>query len=85
MSIRVSSRSIVMLLLVAFVSGCSSVSTGYSGQKFSSTRIDDECKSNRSRCLYDGAYEPGERDYAEQEAKRLNLAESDRIRRSLGK
>lgn len=41
-----------------------------------------DCKWNRSSCLYEGAYEPGEANYAEQEARRLNQAESVRIRRS---
>ncbi|AZY53598.1 hypothetical protein [Bordetella avium] len=39
-----------------------------------------ECRINRNACLYNGAYEPGERDYAEQEAKRLNAAELNRLR-----
>jgi hypothetical protein len=34
--------------------------------------------------MYEGQYEPGERDYAEQEAKRLNQAASDKLRRSSG-
>jgi hypothetical protein len=34
--------------------------------------------------MYEGAYEPGERDYAEQEAKRLNQAASRRLRRISG-
>ncbi|MFA1682466.1 MULTISPECIES: hypothetical protein [Achromobacter] len=39
---------------------------------------------SRSSCLYDGKYEAGERDYAEDEAKRLNRAELDRLRRAAG-
>lgn len=31
--------------------------------------------------MYNGAYEPGERDYAEQEAKLLNQASLDALRR----
>lgn len=34
--------------------------------------------------MYDGKYEPGEEDYAEVEAKRLNKASTDRLRRSSG-
>lgn len=41
-----------------------------------------DCQWNRSQCLYEGAYEPGERDYAEQEAKDLNRASLQRLRRS---
>ncbi|MFC4299201.1 MULTISPECIES: hypothetical protein [Castellaniella] len=41
-----------------------------------------DCQWNRSRCLYEGSYEPGERDYAEQEAKDLNRASLQKLRRS---
>ncbi|CUI34503.1 Uncharacterised protein [Achromobacter xylosoxidans] len=34
--------------------------------------------------MYDGKYEPGEEDYVEAEAKRLNKASADRLRRSSG-
>jgi hypothetical protein len=34
--------------------------------------------------MYEGKYEPDERDYAEEEAKRLNQAESRKIRRKSG-
>ncbi len=76
MFIQMLSRCGVALFLVALVSGCSSVGLGGSDRG-------DECKWNRSSCIYEGAYEPGERDYAEQEAKRLNRAQSQRLRRSL--
>ncbi|OZI26879.1 hypothetical protein CAL26_01725 [Bordetella genomosp. 9] len=49
-----------------------------------SGRVVDSCSSSRSKCLYKGSYEPGERDYAEQEAKRLNLAELERLKRAFG-
>ncbi|MNY80106.1 hypothetical protein D3C86_2210130 [compost metagenome] len=48
-------------------------------------RASSECKSNRSKCLHEGSYDVGERAYAEDEAKRLNLAESQRLRRLFGK
>ncbi|MFD4837912.1 hypothetical protein ACFWP0_10425 [Achromobacter sp. NPDC058515] len=84
------SRCGVLLLLVALVSGCSSVKPGPAGPKGASASASaahksDQCKGNRSKCLYKGAYEPGEKDYAEQEAKRLNLAEVERLRRIFGK
>lgn len=44
----------------------------------------NECERNRSRCIYEGSYEPGERDYAEDEAARLNRASSARLSRGLG-
>jgi len=48
-------------------------------------RASNECKANRKKCLHEGSYDVGERDYAEDEAKRLNLAESQRLRRLFGK
>ncbi|MFD4839885.1 hypothetical protein ACFWP0_20445 [Achromobacter sp. NPDC058515] len=77
MSIQTLSRCGVALFLVALGSGCSWVGLGDSGRS-------GECKWYRSSCLYEGAYESGEEDYAEEEAKRLNKASSDRLRRSSG-
>ncbi|RTZ41100.1 hypothetical protein EKL30_15545 [Candidimonas sp. SYP-B2681] len=74
MVIQMVSRYGVALFFVALVSGCSSTGLGASARS-------DECKWNRSSCIYEGAYEPGERDYAEEEAKRLNRAQSERLRR----
>ncbi|CAB3717731.1 hypothetical protein LMG3458_03681 [Achromobacter deleyi] len=48
----------------------------------SSSRTSLECRV--TNCLYDGKYEPNERSYAEDEAKRLNRAELDRLRRAMG-
>jgi uncharacterized protein YceK len=91
------SRRVVVLFLVASVSGCSSTkttpdasganltSTQSTATRASSARAGDDCTPRRSRCIYKGAYEPGEKDYAEQQAKRLNLAEYERLRRSFGK
>ncbi|RTZ41105.1 hypothetical protein EKL30_15570 [Candidimonas sp. SYP-B2681] len=89
MPIQSFSRCGVALFLVALVSGCTF--TGLEapgiGTKASDTHIEasgrgDECSRNRSSCIYEGAYEPMERDYAEQEAKRLNQAALERFRRS---
>lgn len=44
-----------------------------------------ECQWNRSSCMYEGAYEPGEGSYAEEEARRLNRAASERLRRNSGR
>ncbi|MFT0548043.1 hypothetical protein ACMHYO_17140 [Allopusillimonas ginsengisoli] len=82
MSIQMLSRCSVALLLVALMSGCSSGSSGVShrgGEQASATS--SECRWNRSKCMYEGAYEPGERDYAEAEARRLNQASSRSLRR----
>lgn len=39
------------------------------------------CQKDPGSCLYNGRYEPDERDYAEQQARRLNQAEIQRLRR----
>ncbi|SHI22931.1 hypothetical protein [Pollutimonas bauzanensis] len=78
MSIRVLSRCGLSLFLAALVSGCSLIGLGDSGRS-------NECKWNRSSCMYEGRYEPGEEGYAEQEAKDLNRAASERLRRSSGR
>lgn len=71
------------LFLVVLVSGCSVLGFDDSDRDSSSSSSNGSgCQWNRSSCLYEGAYEPGERDYAEQEAKRLNQAALQRLRRS---
>ncbi|WP_459616428.1 hypothetical protein [Bordetella sp. 2513F-2] len=79
MSIRTLSRCGAALFLAALASGCSSgPSSGGVGRLF------NECTWNRSGCMYEGPYEPDEEDYAEEEAARLNRAESQRLRRRFG-
>jgi hypothetical protein len=89
MSIHTFNRRVAVLFLVALVAGCSSTKTGTKGSSASgsstSATVGNECRWNRSKCLYEGSYEPGERDYAEQEAKDLNQAEYERLRRAFGK
>jgi len=68
----------VALVLFALASGCSSIGFGSSDRG-------GECRWNRSKCMYEGPYEPGEKDYAEQEAARLNQAEAAKLRRSSGR
>jgi hypothetical protein len=92
MSIHTLSRCSVALLLAALVSGCSSILPGSSsspsstGASAASERVvSDNCKFLRSRCIYEGSYDAGERNYAEQEAKRLNTAELERLRRAFAK
>ncbi|MET0184926.1 MAG: hypothetical protein ABW210_05665 [Achromobacter sp.] len=75
MSVRVFKRSAAMLLLLALVSGCSSGGSG-------SSSLVNKCKWNRSSCMYEGSYEPGEAQYAEEEARRLNRASSIKFRSS---
>ncbi len=84
MSIQTLSRCGAALFLVALVSGCSLIGSRDSRRNNDSGRA-NECKLSRSSCMYDGPYEPGERAYAEQEAKRLNQAAFEKLRRSSGR
>ena len=45
---------------------------------------DETCLRTPSRCIYEGRYESGERDYAEDAARRLNQAQLQRLRRAGG-
>lgn len=89
-------RSGLALLLCALVSGCASTGSSASadadsGNGSSSAGSSDstaapainKCKGNRSACKYEGAYERGEANYAELEAKRLNQAALQKFRDSL--
>ncbi|MFW7343552.1 hypothetical protein V0R37_18665 [Pollutimonas sp. H1-120] len=84
MSIRTLSRCAAVMFLAALASGCSIHDLGFgSGPGAGSASSGDgACRWNRSSCMHEGRYEPGERDYAEEEAKRLNQAQSARLRRS---
>lgn len=89
MSILTISRCGAALFFVALVAGCSS-SKPTTQEKASMSnatpaRASNECKANRKQCLHEGSYDVGERAYAEDEAKRLNLAESQRLRRLFDK
>ncbi len=86
MSVRTSCRFGMALLLAALISGCSLLGSEGAGAGSSGAYSPSgECSWNRSRCLYEGAYEPGERDYAEQEAKALNRAALEKLRRNAGR
>jgi hypothetical protein len=89
MSMRLRSRCGVALFLGALVSACSFTGPDDAGVGIKSSNARSgapdrrgECTRNRNSCIYEGVYEPTERDYAEQEAKRLNQAALDRFRRS---
>lgn len=75
MIIRMMSRSGAVLGLTALLAACSS-----GGATHVPTLV-NECTWNRSSCMHEGRYEPGEREYAEQEARELNRASSARLRR----
>jgi len=83
------SRCGAALFFVALVAGCSSSKPTPAEKagmmETTPARASNECKANRKKCLHEGSYDVGERDYAEDEAKRLNLAESQRLRRLFGK
>lgn len=83
MSIQIFSRCGVALFVAAIMSGCSSTNPGasYEGGDARVVTTSLECRWNRSSCIYEGRYEPGERDYAEDEARRLNQASIERLRR----
>ena len=78
------SRYGVALLLAVLVSGCGSSGSGlFSGGSTyrSSGEVSNECLRDRRSCIHEGRYEQGERAYAEDEARRLNQAQLDRLRR----
>jgi len=90
MFIQTFGRCGVVLFLAALVPGCSmfgseSSSASSPRASSSSSALSSECNWNRSRCMYEGAYEPDERGYAEEEARRLNQASAARFRRSAGR
>ena len=79
MSMQLLSRSGFALVFLAVVAGCSSTEPESAG--FASSAVDSECRNNRRACLYEGSYESGERGYAEEQARRLNQAQTARLRR----
>ena len=68
------SRFGVAASLLIFLAGCSTPAPQVADQS-------NECRWNRNSCLYEGSYEADERAYAEEEARRLNRAQSVRLRR----
>lgn len=72
MSFQFVCRLSLAVLFSAIIAGCAS------------TAPRDECRWDRSRCMHEGSYEPGEREYAEQEAKELNRAAAKKLRRRSG-
>lgn len=67
----------IALCLTALVAGCS-------GPKPENTVRSDTCRWDPSSCMYEGSYEPGEREYAEERAKELNRASAKKVRRGTG-
>lgn len=84
MLIRVLSRYGAPLFIAALVAGCgSSEKSSFSRGSISggAVKADSACVAKPSSCIYKGKYEKGERSYAEDEAKRLNRAQLERLRR----
>lgn len=79
MSIQMLSRGGIALFFVVLVSGCSTSGSGDSEHRISGRVVSDECRWNRSSCIYEGSYEADERAYAEEEARRLNRAASRKL------
>ncbi len=73
----------VVWLLAAVAAGCSSTNSEVAagGGDARVVTASQECQWNRSACIYKGRYEKGERNYAEEEARRLNQASIERLRR----
>ncbi|MDQ2139984.1 hypothetical protein RBI22_23840 [Alcaligenaceae bacterium C4P045] len=80
------------LLFLALVSGCASSGSGSASGADASpaespktpiASATNACKGNRNACKYEGAYERGEANYAELEAKRLNQTALQRFRDSM--
>ncbi|MGB3288019.1 MAG: hypothetical protein WBA83_01965 [Burkholderiaceae bacterium] len=82
MSIQTLSRCGIALFCAVLVSGCSLLGFGSDSDSRSSSAssASGACAWNRSSCMHEGKYEPGEKEYAEEEAKRLNKAQSVRMR-----
>lgn len=83
---RLLGRSAILLACSAALAACSSGGSSTVGGSSGSSgipRLFNECAWNRSNCMHEGRYEPGEREYAEQEARDLNRASAARLRRGL--
>jgi hypothetical protein len=78
-------------LAVLALSGCSPVlerlleRRSGSDSGYSSAPAGGDCRVSRGGCGYEGSYDKGEKDYAEDEAARLNQAEAERLRRATGR
>jgi len=60
-------RVVLVACAMVVMSGC--MGSG------SPNKLFNECTFNRQGCIYEGSYEPGEEQYAEEEARRLNKAQ----------
>lgn len=81
---RILGRCATALLLVTLVSGCSMFGSDTSSQP-RRAGLFNQCTWNPDSCRYEGSYEDGEEEYAEDEARRLNQASLERLRRQGGR
>lgn len=81
MRLQFFSRCGAAVLLVGLISACSVGGGSSSVGGSSAAHRSSDCYANRSGCIYEGRYESDERAYAEEEAKRLNRAALQRLRR----
>ena len=81
MSIRTFWRQSVVVMSVCLAAGCSSSGSDVVHSTSSVAQVSSDCERNRRSCIYEGRYEPDERNYAELEARRLNQAQLKRMRR----
>ena len=80
MSMRALTRYGFVLFLLASAAGCGTSKDA--AKSDASTPIANEC-SPRSSCIFKGSYESGERKFAEEEARRLNKAQTLRLTKSV--
>src|SRR3546814_20743240 len=78
MSVQMLGRCGIALFFAALAAGCSSGGGGSSSGTVS--RLFNQCTWSPSSCQYEGKYEPGEEEYAEEDATRLNQAQSAKLR-----
>jgi len=74
-------RSLAVLGVAVMTVACSSKGAGSSDSAYTGAARSSDCERNRRSCIYEGRYESGERDYAESEARRLNQAQLNRMKR----
>lgn len=82
MKISSFNRCSAALVLFTLLGACSVFSDSDEPASVTVSERSNECRWNRQSCIYEGRYESDERDYAEEEARRLNQAQAARLRRA---
>ena len=75
-------RCAAAVAMSTLLAACSVFSDSDEPASVAVTERSNECRWNRQSCIYEGRYESDERDYAEEEARRLNQAQAARLRRA---